>query len=124
MDEVGQPVDLRLDCANRHDLYACGKLADNLPPDSILVADRGYDSKQFRNRLKRKQIKAKIRKRSWKKPGKGDPIKRWGRWKVERTFAWFGKFRKLETRYEYYATRWTAFWYLGSAMLLLKNLTG
>ena len=122
-DEAGLPVSLRLDAAIRHDLYACGKLAETLPPDSILLADRGYDARWFREKLRRRGIKPRIPKRQWKKKT-FDPISRLGRWKVERCFAWLGKFRKLEIRYDRYATHWQAFWYLGCALLLLPKLTG
>jgi len=122
-DEAGLPVDLRLDAAPRHDLYACGKLAERVPSGSIIVADRGYDARWFRQKLWRKGIKPRIPKR--KKNNKSyDPIGRFGRWRVERCFGWLGKFRKLETRYEYYATHWKSFWYLGCARILLDKLTG
>jgi hypothetical protein len=52
-EEAGLPVDLRLDSANRHDLYACGKLVEKCPKGSfiVIVADRGYDASWFRRKL-------------------------------------------------------------------------
>lgn len=123
VDEAGLPVNLRLDSANRHDLYACGKLAEKCPKGSFIVADRGYDASWFRRKLWRKGLKPRIPKRK-KNNKKYDPIARLGRWTVERCFAWLGKFRKLETRYEYYAIHYQAFCYLACARILLDKLTG
>jgi hypothetical protein len=39
VDEGGLPVDLRLDAANRHDLYACGKLAEQCFKGFYIVTD-------------------------------------------------------------------------------------
>jgi transposase len=99
-------------------------MVEKLPSDSILVADRGYDAQWFRQRCWKKKIKPRIPKRKKRAGKKHDPISRLGRWKVERCFAWLGKFRKLEIRYERYATHWQGFWYLGCALLLLDRLTG
>jgi len=63
VDEAGLPVDLRLDSANRHDLYACGKLAEQCPKGSFIVADGGYDASWFRRKLWRKGLKPRIPKR-------------------------------------------------------------
>jgi transposase len=123
VDEAGLPVDLRLDSANRHDLYACGKLVEKCPKGSFIVADRGYDASWFRRKLWKKGLKPRIPKRK-KNNKKYDPIARLGRWRVERCFAWLGRFRKLEIRYEYYATHYKAFCYLACARLLLDKLTG
>ena len=123
VDEAGLPVDLRVDCANRHDLYACGKLPQNLPKGFFIVADRGYDANWFRRKLWATGLKPRIPKRK-KNNKKYDPIARLGRWVVERCFAWLGKFRKLEVRYEYYATHYKAFCYLACSRLLLDKLTG
>jgi len=63
VDEAGLPVDLRLDEANRHDLYACGKLAECLPKGAYIVADRGYDASWFRRNLWKNGLKPRIPKR-------------------------------------------------------------
>ena len=68
-----------------------------------LVADRGYDSRPFRRGLRRRGIKPCIPERRGKKPRPGrksDVSNYRERWKVERTFAWLGNFRRLVVRYE------------------------
>ena len=121
-DEAGLPFDLRTDSGQRHDLYACGSLVERIPPNSIVVADRGYDAKWFRRKIKKCGSTPKIPKRSWKRSHK-DPIARLGRWKVERCIAWLGKYRKLEVRYERLLSHYTAFWFLACSALLLRKLT-
>ena len=77
-----------------------------------LVADRGYDSRPFRCRLRRRGIKPCIPERRGKKPRPGrkaDVSNYRERWKVERTFAWLGNFRRLVVRYERLAHVYFAF---------------
>jgi IS5 family transposase len=121
-DEAGVPVKITIDAGGRHDLYACGSLPYSIPKDSTLVADRGYDARWFRNKLRRNNITPRIRKRSWKGRRKS-PKNHLGRWKIERTFAWFHKFRKLLVRWEYKPSHWKAFWLLGCVQLLFTKLT-
>jgi transposase len=121
-DKAGLPVSLRFSQANRSDLYACGKLGFNLPENSMLVCDRGYDAEWFRRKCWSRMIKPRIPKRKWKKPKK-DKVTRWGRWKVERCFSWLEGFRKLTVRYERLLTHWKAFWALGCSVILMRQLT-
>ena len=69
-----------------------------------LILDRAYDSNPLRERLKSKGI-AMIcpHRRNRKKPRTQDgrPWRRYKRrWKVERTFAWLGNYRRLLVRWE------------------------
>jgi IS5 family transposase len=121
-DEAGWPVKLSTDAGGRHDLYACGSIPYSLPKGSILVADRGYDARWFRQKLRKHGIQPRIRKRSWKGRRKS-PKNHLGRWKIERTFAWFHKFRKLLIRWERKASHWKAFWFLACVQLILPKLT-
>jgi transposase len=68
-----------------------------------LVADKAYDSREFRQWLRRKGIKPTIppieRERKRGRPIRVGPSYR-ERWKVERLFAWLGRFRRLVVRHE------------------------
>ena len=73
-----------------------------------LTADRGYDSGPFRRALRRRGIKAcippKRRPKTWR-PKRGRPLNAptaayRERWRVERTFAWLGNYRRLLIRWE------------------------
>lgn len=64
----------------------------------MLVADRGYDSWAFRENLRAWGIRPCIPERRGKKPRPGPktdlrPYR--DRWHIERTFAWFGNFRRF-----------------------------
>jgi transposase len=92
-----------------------------------LVADKAYDSKQFRQWLRRRGIKPTIppckRQRRW--PKRGRPIKAgpgYGeRWKVERAFAWCGNFRRLLVRHERYLALFRAFFLLAFILMALRQ---
>src|SRR5215210_6851034 len=112
-DGNGLPLGLKLASANHHEV----KLAvDTLETVRVtrrgrgrpkrrmkeLVADKAYDSRRFRKWLPSKGIKPTIppyQRRERKHPKCGRPVKvgeRYEeRWKVERTFAWLGSFRRL-----------------------------
>src|SRR5262249_13232278 len=73
-----------------------------------LVADRGYDSSAFRRALRRRGIRMcippKRRPATWKAK-RGRPVLARKddyrlRYKVERSFAWLGNFRRLLIRWE------------------------
>jgi IS5 family transposase len=78
----------------------------------VLAADKGYDAKDLRRRLRKRGIRPQIPKRVWKtrKP-RGRPIKKdVPRFQAERTFAWFQrKYRRLVVRWERLAACFNAF---------------
>jgi IS5 family transposase len=78
----------------------------------ILAADKGYDAKDLRHRLRTRGIRPQIPKRVWNtKKSRGRPIKKdVPRYQVERTFAWFQrKYRRLVVRWERLAACFNAF---------------
>jgi transposase len=78
----------------------------------VLAADRGYDAKDLRRRLRKRGLRPQILKREWKrrKP-RGRPIKKdVPRFQAERTFAWLQrKYRRLAVRWERLAACFNAF---------------
>jgi transposase len=44
------------------------------------------------------------------------------RWKVERTFAWLGNFRRLVVRWERHLTMYLAFFHLACLLITLNRL--
>ena len=90
-----------------------------------LIADRGYDSDPLRERLGRRGILAIVPYRSWNlhyRHDDGRHIRRFRhRWIIERTFAWFGSFRRLVTRYERRTSMYLAFFYLAAALITLRR---
>lgn len=78
-----------------------------------VIADKAYDSDPLRERLKRRGIELIApHRRNRKKPKTQDgrKLRRYRRrWKVERTFAWFGSFRCLVMRWERHLKMYLAF---------------
>lgn len=69
----------------------------------VIAADKGYDDKKQRQKLRKRGIRAQFPKREWKKrKNKGRPIKiEVPRYQQERCFAWYQrKYRRLVVRWE------------------------
>lgn len=107
VDGRGTPLGLTLSSANTHDSRMLAPTLDAVPPvrgrrgrprrrPGKLHGDKGYDHRRCRHDCRRRGIVARIARRGI------EPRDRLGRhrWKVERTHAWFGGFRRLVTRYE------------------------
>ena len=95
-----------------------------------LIADKGYDSREFRQSLHARGIRPcvppKRRPKNWK-PHQGRPVKEYTkeyrrRWPVERTFAWLGHQRCLLVRHEHKAANFHAFYTLACIRLALVAL--
>jgi transposase len=80
------------------------------------VADKAYDSYEFRQLLRRRGIKPTMptfQRRKWRRPKPGRPIKTGAsdrqRWKVERCFGWMANCLRLVVRYERSVEHYHAF---------------
>jgi len=91
-----------------------------------LIADRAYDSDPLRRRLKQRgiQLVCPHRKNRRKAPTQdGRALRRYRRrWKVERTFAWLGNFRRLVVRYERRLLMYNAFFHVACLIITLRHL--
>ena len=91
-----------------------------------MIADRAYDSDPLRRSLAQRGIELICPHRSNRSKPKtqdGRPLRRYRkRWKIERTFAWLGNFRRLVVRYERSLTVYKAFFHLACCMILLRWL--
>jgi transposase len=90
-----------------------------------VVADKGYDSGPLRRRLRRRGIKPCIPERRGKRPVPGRKADLSGyrqRWKVERTFAWLGNYRRLVVRYEWLAHIYWAFVLMAFILICLDRI--
>lgn len=91
-----------------------------------LIADKAYDSDPLRWRLKHRGIQLIVPHRSnRKKPPTQDgrPLRRYRkRWKVERTFSWFGNYRRLVVRWERSLSIYLAFFHLTCLLITLNQL--
>jgi transposase len=90
-----------------------------------VVYDLACDSDPLRKRLKNRDIQLICPHRSNRsKPPTEDgrklrQYKR--RWKVERTLAWFGNFRRLVVRYERNITMYAAFFHVACVLITLRR---
>ena len=92
---------------------------------SVIAADKGYDSKELRDILRRRGIRPQLPKRVWKsKKTRGRPILiDVPRFQMERTFAWFQrKYRRLVVRWERLPAIFDAFLSLATIHLWLPKL--
>jgi transposase len=91
-----------------------------------LIADKGYDSDAMRLRLKKRDIDVIVphrRGRKRKSLQDGRKLRRYHRrWKVERTFAWLGNFRRLLVRHEREITVYRAFFHIACLIIALRHL--
>ena len=91
-----------------------------------LIADRAYDSDPLRQRLQRRgiQLICPHRQNRRKAPTQdGRALRRYRRrWKIERTFAWLGNFRRLVVRYERHLSMYNAFFRVACLIIALRHL--
>jgi transposase len=90
-----------------------------------LIADRAYDSDPLDQTLAREGIELIAPHRGNRvKPATQDgrALRRYRRrWKIERLFAWLQNFRRVATRYEYYAENYLGFVQLACVMILFRH---
>lgn len=95
--------------------------------NSILNADKGFDSKCFRRALQRRCIIANIkenkRKRKKKKPGRNRDFYEHiykKRYVNERCFAWMDSFRTLLVRFDTLDSSWRNWHFLSALLIIIK----
>lgn len=112
-----------------HDSVPFEELLDAVPPvggkrgrprrrPKKLDADKAYDHRRCRNACLRRRIKSRIARRGI------ETSQRLGRhrWVIERSFAWFHKFRRLTIRYERRLDIHAAFTSLACALICFRQL--
>jgi transposase len=131
VDGQGVPLGVRLVEASPAEVtlveYTLRSVPPRLRPKILrLIADKGYDSDSLRTHLRNRGIDliCPHRKRRKKKPTQdGRKLRRYRRrWKMERTFAWLGNFRRLVVRYEHNLTIYQAFFHLACIIITLRHL--
>lgn len=117
--------------ANVPDVLTLEYLVSNLPhiggrrgkpahKPNRLHADKGYASKKNRRFLVKIGVKCRIARKGI------DSAEHLGRhrWVVERTIAWFHRFKRLRTRYERNPETHMAFMLLAAALICWRQVTG
>jgi transposase len=96
----------------------------------MLVADRGYDSNAFRRALRQRGIRMcippKRRPKHWKakrgRPVVARKVDYRQRYKVERSFAWLGNFRRLLIRWEHLNSVYRSFFTVAVLLICLRRV--
>jgi transposase len=90
-----------------------------------LIADRAYDSDALRERLARRGITVIVpyrENRVVRRYEDGRHLRRYRhRWVIERTFAWFGSFRRLLVRHERLTSMYCSLLYFAAALIALRR---
>jgi transposase len=91
-----------------------------------VIDDQAWDADPVRKRLARRgmELICPHRQKRVKPPRQaGRKLRRYKRrWNVERTFAWFGNFRRLVVRWERHITLYQAFFHVACLLITLRQL--
>ena len=126
-DETGEIQQFDIGRGGQHDTKACNTIVPLIPSGATLTADKGFDDKKLRRKLRYRGVKPLIPKRQRKKgPRRRTPKPHIykSRWIIEQGFSRYDQFRRLTVRYERDHWRYKAWWYIASAMIPLQKLTG
>ena len=120
LNGLGLPVRLILTPGQTADVTQAKKLIEGLPYE-VVIADKGYDSRELVEAIEDKGGEAVVPSRSnAKAPRETD----WSRYKdrnlVERFWSKVKQYRRVATRYEKKAKNFLAFVQVASIMILLK----
>ncbi|MUL39391.1 hypothetical protein BWI75_24705 [Gloeocapsopsis sp. AAB1 = 1H9] len=106
---------------------ANGKPGNPKRRPKTLVADKGYDAKWLRHKLRTKGIRPQIKKQHLRgKQPKGRPIEEVvPRYQQERSFSWFQrKYRRIVVRWECLKLCFDAFLLLATSYIWFPKLVG
>lgn len=138
VDGQGTPLGVHLDSASPSEIHLLPATLANVAvrrahrpgrprwrPERLIL-DRGYDSNPLRHWLKLLGITPIIPATS-NHPNATDQdgrhLRRYRhRWIVERTIAWFGWFRRLETRHDRLLSLYQGFFFLACALITLRQV--
>lgn len=102
VDAYGFPIEFDLTGGEVHDCKAAPELIEKLPAADYTIADKGYDSKQVRELIRKKASTPVIPRKKNSKTGNADID--WSLYKyrhlVENVFARLKHFRAIATRYD------------------------
>ncbi|MFO1256878.1 MAG: IS5 family transposase [Gammaproteobacteria bacterium] len=102
VDAYGFPIEFDLTGGEVHDCKAAPELIEKLPAADYTIADKGYDSKQVRELIRKKASIPVIPRKKNSKTGNADID--WSLYKyrhlVENIFARLKHFRAIATRYD------------------------
>lgn len=123
VDTLGLPLRVQVQPANVQDKRGGRHLLQTVPWTprlSEVRADQGYDSPALAHWCH--QVLGAELSVTQPDPNRKGVVVQKGRWVVERTFAWLGRYRRLSKDYEQSTRMSEAFVYLASLHLLVRRL--
>ncbi len=123
MDTLGLPIRVRVFPANWHDTDGGQRVLKTVPWTPRLTeirADQGFDSPALADWCQR-VLGATLSITQRDPTQKGFVVQK-GRWVVERTFAWFGRYRRLSKDYEQNPLMSESFLCLAAIHLFIRRL--
>jgi transposase len=121
VDTNGVPVHLALPPGEAHDNQLCSVFLSALLPQTMLLADRGYDADWIRELARQQGAWANISpKRNRRDPICFSPYLYRARNLVERSFNKIKQCRRVATRYDKFAANYSAFVKLASIRIWLR----
>jgi len=129
VDGQGIPLGSQLTSASPAEVKLCESTLAAMPlgsgPLRRLILDRGYDCDGLRQRLQAQGIQmiCPHRRGRVRAPTQdGRALRRYRRrWKIERTIAWLGNWRRLTVRYERLLIVYSAFFHLACLLITLRH---
>lgn len=128
VDGHGLPLAIDVDSASPAEVTLIEPLLEQAVTRYVptrLIYDRAADSDALRERLAKRGIELICPHRKGRaRPATQDgrPLRRYRkRWIVERTISWLQAFRRLVTRYEFYAVLYHSFAKLACLMIVLRR---
>jgi transposase len=129
VDGQGLPLGSQLTSASPAEVTLAEATLDAIvasrQPERV-IADKAYDSDPLRQTLHERGMELICPHRANRTRAKtqdGRKLRRYRRrWRIERTFAWLGNFRRLVIRYERHAFMYAAFFHLACCLILVRWL--
>lgn len=123
------PIGLAIGGANTHDQKLLEETLDSVPVPRPkrsrrrvhLCLDKGYDSEEIRQRVRRRGYMPHLRSRGEEQAEKRMRGKRARRWVVERIASWLNRYRRILVRWEKKAANYQALLHLVFAHILWRN---
>jgi transposase len=126
-NDAGQIQNFEIGNGGESDHKAVKAIVPKIPKAVYVTADKGFDSKKLRRKIRQNGAMPVIpRRQRENQPTRRTPKPHIykSRWKMEQSFSRTDQFRKLTVRTERNPYSYKQYWYLGLAWLELKKLTG
>ena len=121
VEACGLPIDFEITGGEVHDCKIANEFIEKLPASDYMIADKGYDKEELRNKIREKSSIPIIPRKKNSKKGNDDID--WHLYKyrhlIENTFARLKHFRAIATRYDKLKRNFSSLFALACSFLWL-----